>query len=105
MGRVDAAVPRTRSTNNENLTSVLIGLLRDGKQVATIQLTNASVSQYDQHGGNVTLQFTYQKIEWTWVDGGITARTTGRRRSARPSERATARGLTRAVAVGRVRDS
>ena len=60
-------------TNNETLTSVLIGLLRNGKQVATIQLTNASVSQFDQHGENVTLQFTYQKITWTWVDGGITA--------------------------------
>jgi type VI secretion system secreted protein Hcp len=60
-------------TQNENLTSVLIGLLRDGKQVATIQLTNASISQFDQHGENVTLQFTYQKITWTWVDGGITA--------------------------------
>jgi type VI secretion system secreted protein Hcp len=60
-------------TQNENLTSVLIGLLRNGKQVATIQLTNASISQFDQHGENVTLQFTYQKITWTWVDGGITA--------------------------------
>jgi type VI secretion system secreted protein Hcp len=60
-------------TQNENLTSVLIGLLRDGKQVATIQLVNASVSQFDQHGENVTVQFTYQKIVWTWVDGGITA--------------------------------
>ncbi len=60
-------------TQNENLTSVLIGLLTAGKQVATIQLQNASVSQFDQHGANVTLQFTYQKITWTWVDGGITA--------------------------------
>jgi len=60
-------------TNNENLTSVLIGLLRDGKQVATIQLVNASVSQFDQHGENVTVQFTYQKITWTWIDGGVTA--------------------------------
>jgi type VI secretion system secreted protein Hcp len=60
-------------TQNENLTSVLIGLLRDGKQVATIQLVDASVSQFDQHGENVTVQFTYQKIVWTWVDGGITA--------------------------------
>jgi type VI secretion system secreted protein Hcp len=59
--------------NNENLTSVLIGLLRDGKQVATIKLTNASAAQYDQHGDSVTVAFTYQKIEWTWVDGGITA--------------------------------
>jgi len=23
------------------------------------------------------IQFTYQKIEWTWNDGGITAETTG----------------------------
>jgi len=59
--------------SNENLTSVLIGLLHDGQQVATIKLTNASVAQYDQHGDNVTFQFTYQKIEWTWIDGGIVA--------------------------------
>jgi type VI secretion system secreted protein Hcp len=60
-------------TNNENLTSVTIGLLSNGKQVATIQLVNASVAQFDQHGLNVTVQFTYQKIIWTWIDGGITA--------------------------------
>jgi type VI secretion system secreted protein Hcp len=59
--------------SNENLTSVLIGLLHDGQQVATIKLTNANVAQYDQHGGDVTFQFTYQKIEWTWLDGGIVA--------------------------------
>ena len=58
---------------NETLTSVLIGLLRNGNQVATIRLTNASVAQFDQHGESVTVQFTYQKIEWTWVDGGVTA--------------------------------
>ena len=59
--------------NNENLTSVLIGLLRNGNQVATIKLTNANVSRYVQHGGGVTVEFTYQKITWTWIDGGITA--------------------------------
>ena len=59
--------------NNENLTRVLIGLLRNGQQVATIKLTNANVSRYVQHGGNDTFEFTYQKITWTWVDGGITA--------------------------------
>jgi type VI secretion system secreted protein Hcp len=59
--------------NNETLTSVLIGLLRNGSQVATIKLTNASVSNYVQHGGSVTISMTYQKIEWTWDDGGITA--------------------------------
>jgi len=59
--------------NNENLTSVLIGLLRNGQTVATIKLTNASAAQYDEHGDTVTVAFTYQKIEWTWVDGGVTA--------------------------------
>jgi type VI secretion system secreted protein Hcp len=58
---------------NENLSSVLIGLLRGGRQVATIRLTNASVSHFVQTDQNVEFDFTYQKIEWTWVDGGITA--------------------------------
>lgn len=71
----DAATPLFLNalTTNENLTSVLIGLLRNGNQVATIKLTNASVAQFDQHGENVTVAFTYQKITWTWIDGGITA--------------------------------
>jgi type VI secretion system secreted protein Hcp len=60
-------------TTNESLTSVLIGLLRNGTQVATIKLTNASVSSYVSHGLTESWSFTYQKIEWTWVDGGITA--------------------------------
>lgn len=58
---------------NETLTSVLIGLLRDGQQVATIKLTNASISNYVSHGMTEQWSLTYQKIEWTWVDGGITA--------------------------------
>src|SRR5271154_458946 len=58
---------------NENLTSVLIGLLRSGKPVATITLTNASVSHFVQTGQNVQFDMTYQKITWTWLDGGITA--------------------------------
>ena len=60
---------------NENLTSVLIGLLRQGSAgpVATVKLTNASVADDVQHGNSETISFTYQKIEWTWVDGGITA--------------------------------
>ncbi len=58
---------------NENLTSVLIGLLRSGKQVATIKLTNASVSDYVQTDQNVQVSMTYQKITWTWLAGGITA--------------------------------
>ena len=58
---------------NETLTSVLIGLLRNGQQVATIKLTNASVADYTDHGDTEHWSLTYQKIEWTWLDGGITA--------------------------------
>src|SRR3954470_21707831 len=54
---------------NENLTSVLIGLLRNGTQVATIKLTNANIASYATHGLTETWSFTYQKITWTWVDG------------------------------------
>ena len=61
--------------NNENLTSVLIGLLRPGQTqaFATIKLTNASISSYVTHGTTETWSFTYRKIEWTWIDGGISA--------------------------------
>ena len=59
--------------SNENLTQVLIGMLRNGNQVMTIKLTNASVASRIQKGDFETVSFTYQKITWTWVDGGITA--------------------------------
>ena len=59
--------------SNENLTSVLIGLLRNGVQVATVKLTNASLASYVTHGMTETFAFTYQQITWTWVDGGISA--------------------------------
>jgi len=45
--------------NNENLTKVEIDF-----SGGTITLTNASVSDYQQHGGTVSFSFTYQKIEW-----------------------------------------
>ena len=61
------------TVDNETLTSILIGLLRNGTQVATIKLTNAHVSNYSSHGLTESWSFTYQKIEWTWLDGGITA--------------------------------
>jgi type VI secretion system secreted protein Hcp len=60
-------------TNNASLSSVLIGLSKDGKQVATIKLTNASVSHYVTHGLTELWSFTYQKITWTWLDGNVTA--------------------------------
>jgi type VI secretion system secreted protein Hcp len=60
--------------SNETLTTVLIGLLRNGQQVATIKLTNASISNYVTHGLTEKWSFTYQKIEWTWLgDGGVVA--------------------------------
>lgn len=59
--------------SNENLTSVLIGLLRNGAPFATIRMENASVANYVTHGTTETWSFTYRKITWTFVDGGITA--------------------------------
>jgi type VI secretion system secreted protein Hcp len=72
---IDKATPLLMRAlvENENLTSVLIGLLRNGQQVATVKLTNANVSNYIAHGLTETWSMTYQKITWTWVDGGITA--------------------------------
>ena len=54
------------------------------KQIYTITLTNANVASIHQSliGGDPTnskiplceeISFTYQKIQWTWNDGGITA--------------------------------
>jgi type VI secretion system secreted protein Hcp len=39
----------------------------------TVKLTNAQVASRTQTGATEEISFTYQKIEWTWVDGGITA--------------------------------
>jgi type VI secretion system secreted protein Hcp len=44
----------------------------------TVKLTNASIGSirvFTDADGNLQeeITFTYQKIEWTWVDGGITA--------------------------------
>jgi type VI secretion system secreted protein Hcp len=60
--------------SNETLTSVLIGLLKpNGDQLATIKLTNAQLSDYRANGPTEHWSFVYQKIEWTYVDGGVTA--------------------------------
>jgi len=59
--------------SNENLSAVTFTYLRDGKPVATVKLTNASLASYDSHGESETWSFTYQKITWTWLDGGVTA--------------------------------
>jgi type VI secretion system secreted protein Hcp len=51
----------------------------------TVKLTNANIASYDFHQANIRhpdlvkfaeyeeIALTYQKIEWTWNDGGITA--------------------------------
>jgi type VI secretion system secreted protein Hcp len=72
---IDKATPLLMNAlvTNENLTQVLIGMLRSGNQVMTVTLTNASVAGRVQKGDFETISFTYQKITWTWVDGGITA--------------------------------
>ena len=82
--------------NNENLTTWVLkffGAARVGIGAAggvesliyTITLTNASISSIHESmldnevPSNVSLPmrqevaFTYQKIQWTWTDGGITA--------------------------------
>jgi len=63
---IDASSPLFLNAlvDNENLKTVVITLTTADKTVETITLTNASVAQYDQHGGTETLQFTYQKIAW-----------------------------------------
>jgi type VI secretion system secreted protein Hcp len=76
--------------NNENLLEWTLQFFRPDrtgaeKQNYTVKLTNASIAsiqfvmpntkdselakltEYEQVG------FTYEKIEWTWVDGGVTA--------------------------------
>jgi type VI secretion system secreted protein Hcp len=60
--------------DNENLTSVVIGIEENGAQVETIKLTNANVQHYVTHGTTEEWSFTYQKIEWEWLgDGGVSA--------------------------------
>ena len=59
-------------TTNENLKDVVIGFVKNGAQYATIELTNATATDYQQHGNTATFSFTYQKITWTWTDGGVT---------------------------------
>jgi type VI secretion system secreted protein Hcp len=82
-------------TTNENLTSVQIQFWAPGlavgtgasleKQIYTVTLTNASIASMEQSmpsnvdptTAKLSLQeeisLTYQKIQWTWNDGGITA--------------------------------
>ncbi len=65
---------------NQTLPTVVISLYKAGTTTVgtTITLTNASVSDFSNQCNAAypnceTPSFTYQKIEWTWVDGNITA--------------------------------
>jgi type VI secretion system secreted protein Hcp len=75
---------------NENISNVTIKYVRAAAngaepQIYQIKLTNASISSITFHQPNSALAdsravneyedvtFTYQKIEWTWNDGGITS--------------------------------
>jgi type VI secretion system secreted protein Hcp len=48
-------------------------------QFYTVKLTNASIAEMHTmtdattHNTVLEVAFTYQKIQWTWVDGGVTA--------------------------------
>ena len=85
---VDKATPLLASalTTNENLTSVKLAFLRLDRgsrkevQYYTIELVNASIAGIEMerpadgtHEPREHVSFTYQKVLWTWQDGGVTA--------------------------------
>lgn len=90
---VDRALPLLYNAlvTNETLTSVELKYYRSGEkgggdaQFFTVKLTNASIASIrfvqpnskspDQArlGETAEIAFSYQKIEWTWNDGGIRA--------------------------------
>ena len=65
---------------NENLSTVTISFFVPGTNTVgtTVKLTNASVADFSHECETVYpacehVGFTYQKIEWTSVEGGTTA--------------------------------
>jgi type VI secretion system secreted protein Hcp len=70
----------TSAVTNESLT-VTISYVVEGqghKAYATVALTNAMIRDFNSQGsadGSTveTISFTYTKIEFTWVNGGITS--------------------------------
>jgi type VI secretion system secreted protein Hcp len=74
---LDKSTPKliTTLTTNENLTEVKFSFFRGSSTTPylTVKLTNANIASWTQTGGTEQIGFTYQKITWTWVDGGITA--------------------------------
>lgn len=87
---VDKASPllANAQTNNEKLTSVRIDFWRpksngQEEQFYTVELVNARITSISQHHGSTpellttptqeTVTLVYDKIIWTWQDGGIAA--------------------------------
>jgi len=89
---LDKSVPLLYNVlvNNENLTEWTLKFWEPSqtgaeKQYFTIKLTNATIASIDFRMANnkhpdlmkfkeyLEVAFTYQKIEWTWMEGGITA--------------------------------
>lgn len=89
---VDKSSPRLMNllVNNENITEWRLDFWRPGRdgsefQFFTVELVNASVSGIEmemlnnkypenmQHNEREHISFCYQKILWTYQDGGITA--------------------------------
>ena len=90
---IDKATPLLYNViaTNENLPTVELDYYQtdsQGKETLyfKIQLTNANISSLSQtnlnsqddpnmnmYGEYEKISFTYQKITWTWTDGGITA--------------------------------
>lgn len=89
---IDKATPLLANiqVNNENITEFRLDAWRPSRsgkefQYYTIELINASIAgirqeqlnnQYEEnmrHEVREHIMFTYQKIIWTWQDGGITA--------------------------------
>ena len=89
---IDKATPMMYNilVTNENITEFELQFWKPSptgaeNQFYTVKLTNANLSHIAAHSANnkdpllmkypdmIDYYFTYQKIEWTWVDGGIMA--------------------------------
>jgi len=80
---LDKATPLllTACINNESMKTVTISYIFEGAShtaLVTVLLTNAMIQEYehtaqDSGGTAESLTFNYQKMEFTWTDGGITA--------------------------------
>ncbi len=95
-------------THNENITSLTINFWKPQVKAAsgvgsevqflTIALTNANIADIQAHVQNVLnpetakypetldVAFTYQKIQWTWMDGNITSQDDLQTRASLPAE-------------------